>query len=79
MQRDLERERHRQKQPERTRRKEHYRSHAARAQICALCAGDKESTVEYDPRYSRMLFKMREALQLLEHGTAHDSTEGIQG
>eukprot|EP00965_Chrysotila_dentata_P004510 146578-Pleurochrysis_carterae.AAC.1 len=59
MQRDLERERYRQKQPERARRQEHYRSYAARAQICALGAGDKESTVEYDPRYSRMLSKMR--------------------
>eukprot|EP00965_Chrysotila_dentata_P197456 6178196-Pleurochrysis_carterae.AAC.1 len=79
MQRDLEKERYRQKHPERTQRQEHYRSYAARAQICALGAGDKECTVEYDPRYSCMLSKMREALQLLEHGTAHDSTEGIQG
>eukprot|EP00965_Chrysotila_dentata_P261752 6214358-Pleurochrysis_carterae.AAC.7 len=68
-----------QEHPEWAYRQELYRSYAARAQICALAAGDKESTAECQPRYSRMLSKMCEALQLPEHGTEHVSTHGIHG
>eukprot|EP00965_Chrysotila_dentata_P155394 5133676-Pleurochrysis_carterae.AAC.3 len=77
-QREVEKERHRQKNPEGTDRRDRFRSYAARAQICALAAGDKESIAEFDPRYSRMLLKMREALQLLEDGTEHVSMDGIR-
>eukprot|EP00965_Chrysotila_dentata_P101559 3352559-Pleurochrysis_carterae.AAC.1 len=70
-QREFEKARHRQKSSKGTEQRDRYRSYAARAQLCALATGDKESMAEFDPRYSRMLSKMREALQLLKHGTGH--------
>eukprot|EP00965_Chrysotila_dentata_P103871 3430128-Pleurochrysis_carterae.AAC.1 len=77
-QREFEKARHRQKSSKGTDEQDRYRNYAARAQPCALAAGDKESMAEFDPRYSRMFSKMREALQLLEHGTEHvDKIRGV--